>query len=264
MGSLVFNHRWDFSREGIQQQHRESLHRLGHGRVECLVIHDMDMAESEVPGVPHREHLREGIHALEEMRSAGVIRAFGAGLNVQPVSGQGRSVAEHRKWNREYVDFLINIHGQGERPLDFLLMAGCHTLLDHSMYLDGVLDLCHEHGIGVVIGGSFNSGILASGAVPGAMYNYEPASDKILDRVRALEAVCSDHGVDLAAAALQYPLGHPAVATVIAGAKSSAEIVRAKAMMDAEIPRAFWEQLLDSGLIPKGAPFPISGITASL
>merc|ERR1712061_77934 len=105
--------------------------------------------------------------------------------------------------------------------------------------------------MGIVIGGAFNSGILASGAVPGAKYDYEDAPDEVLDRVRSLQAVCAEHKVPLPAAALQYPLGHPCVATVIAGAKTPEEALRAKENMDTKIPGAFWQQLLDDGLLPK-------------
>lgn len=171
-------------------------------------------------------------------------------------SAEGRPEAEYRKWNKDYLDFLCSLASPGERPLDFILMAGNHTLLNHSAFLDGLLETCHEKGIGIVIGGAFNSGILATGVVPGATYDYEPATEEVLARVRKLEAVCSAHGVPLAAAALQYPLGHSAVATVIAGAKSKAEVARAKTAMDTPIPNKFWQQLLDDGLLPPGAPVP--------
>merc|ERR1740130_969681 len=143
------------------------------------------------------KHWKSGINALEELRSKSIISAFGAGLN----SSEGRPDAVYRKWNRQYLDFLIDIKTSGERPLDFCLMAGNHTLLNHSAHSDGLLDTCKQHGIGIVVGGAFNSGILASGAVTGATYDYEPASGEILDRVRALEAVCSAHKVALPAAA---------------------------------------------------------------
>merc|ERR1711924_418514 len=126
------------------------------------------------------------------------------------------------EWNKNYVDFLINAK-VGDKPLNFFLAAGIHTLLNHSALEDGILDKCHKLGIGFIVGGAFNSGILATGAVKGAVYDYEPASDTILDRTRALEAVCAEHKVQLAEAALQYPLGHPAVTTVIAGGKSREE-----------------------------------------
>lgn len=252
---LHFNVRYDYTYEGFRQQHRECLQRLGLGRMDCLVIHDMEEAEKDEPHKPHRQQLREGggIRALQELRSVGAIRAFGVGMN----GAEGRPEAEYRKWNQEYLDFLLDAtSADGAKPLDFVLMAGCHTLLTHSAFLDGLLDTCQKRGIGVVIGGAFNSGILATGAVKGAVFDYEPASDEVLDRVRALEAVCKRHGVSLPAAALQYPLGHPAVATVIVGGITPFEVERAKACMDEEIPEAFWLQLLDDGLLPAGAPVP--------
>eukprot|EP00747_Dinoflagellata_sp_TGD_P117447 gnl/TRDRNA2_/TRDRNA2_172607_c2_seq19.p1 gnl/TRDRNA2_/TRDRNA2_172607_c2~~gnl/TRDRNA2_/TRDRNA2_172607_c2_seq19.p1 ORF type:complete len:298 (-),score=38.55 gnl/TRDRNA2_/TRDRNA2_172607_c2_seq19:55-948(-) len=254
-GGLPFRLHFDYTYDGIRRQHRESLHRLGHGRVEVLVIHDMEEAEKlPASSPPFREQLlkRGGFRALEELRRSGTIRAFGAGLN----SAEGREGAAYRRWNRQYMDDLIGAHESGGKTIDFFLMAGIHTLLNHSAVEDGLLETCRQKGIGVVVGGAFNSGILASGVVEGATYDYEPASEAIISKVRALEAVCAQHKVPLAAAALQYPLGHPSVATVIAGAKSPQEVDKAVALMDVEIPTAFWTQLLHDGLLPHGAPIP--------
>jgi len=252
-GALPFDITFDYSYESIMRQHQDSLQRMGHGRVDALVIHDMEEAETKFPSIPHRARLScgGGMRALEELRETKAIHAFGAGLN----SAEGRPEKAYREWNKNYVDFLINAK-VGTKHLDFFLAAGIHTLLNHSAFEDGILDQCQKLGISLVVGGAFNSGILATGSAKGATYDYEPASDEILDRARALEAVCDEHKVQLAAAALQYPLGHPAVTTVIAGAKNREEVVQAKKWMDVHIPRSFWDQLLDDALLPKNAPVP--------
>jgi D-threo-aldose 1-dehydrogenase len=165
----------------------------------------------------------------------------------------------YRRWNVEYLDFLLGCAAQGERPIDFVLLAGTYTLLDLSAWEDGILQKCLEHGVGVVIGGAFASGILATGAVPGAKFNYEDATEDVLERTRKLEAVVQEfdaEGVTLPAAALQFSLGHAAVTTVIPGCKSVAEAERSVATMNVDIPPTFWARLKEEGLLPQGVPVP--------
>ena len=119
-----------------------------------------------------------------------------------------------------------------------------------------MLDRCFEHGVGVVIGGAFNSGVLATGAVEGAKFNYDDASPQILARTRKLEAVCAEFKVPLAAVALQFSLGHPAVTTVIPGCKSVAEADRSVATMNLDVPGALWAKLKSEKLLPEGVPTP--------
>jgi D-threo-aldose 1-dehydrogenase len=164
--------------------------------------------------------------ALDRLRSEGRIRAVGAGMN------QAEMLARFAR----------------EADFDCFLLAGRYTLLDQRG-LDELLPLCLERGIAIIAGGVLNSGILA-GPRPGATYNYRPAPPELLERARRLEAVCERHGVPLKAAALQFPLGHPAVATVVVGARSAAQVEEDVRMFEWEVPPALWSDLAADGLIP--------------
>jgi D-threo-aldose 1-dehydrogenase len=170
---------------------------------------------------------------LERLRREGVVRAIGLGVN---------------RWEA-CRDALA--HGD----FDGFLLAGRYTLLDQSA-LPELLPRCLERGAFLVIGGPYNSGILASGAVPGARYNYREAPPEIVERVRRIEAVARRFGMPLRAAALQFPLGHPAVASVIPGARSAAEVEENVALMATPIPAEFWAALKSDGLLAAEAPTP--------
>ena len=145
---------------------------------------------------------------------------------------------------------------EGCAPINFMLLAGNHTLLNQSAWEDGILDKSLENGVGCVVGGAFNSGVLATGAVDGAKFCYEDADEEILEKTRRIEAVCSEFSVPLAAAALQFPLGHPAVTTVIPGCKSKDEVVSSVDTMNVSIPPQLWQRLKDEGLLPQNVPTP--------
>lgn len=215
---------FDFSGEGVRASHRESLERLGLDRVDVLHIHD--------PDDHFEEALREAYPALDELRRDGAIRAVGAGMN------QPEMPARFARAGR----------------FDCFLLAGRYTLLDQAG-LDELLPLCQERGISIIAGGVFNSGVLAAPA-PGATYAYAPASDEVLARAHRLQDVCRNHGVRLPVAAIQFPLGHPAVATVVIGARSVGEIEEDVAMFEEPVPGALWDELRGLGLIPAGAPAP--------
>ena len=138
---------------------------------------------------------------------------------------------------------------------DLFLLAGRYTLLEQEA-LDSFLPLCVERGIGIALGGPYNSGILATGARPGAFYNYDPAPPVILERVARLERVCAAHGVRLIEAALRFPLAHPAVVSVIPGAQSAQEVERNADILRARIPSALWSDLKGEGLLRPDAPVP--------
>src|SRR3984885_3203058 len=184
---------FDFSYDGIMRTFEGSLHRLNLAHVDILNIHDPD------------DHWEEAIDivypALHQLRSEGVVRAVGVGMN------QAEMLA---RFARE-GDFVC------------LLVAGRYTLIDHAALRD-LLPLCEKKGISVIIGGPFNSGILATGARPGATYNYVDASPAMIEKVKAIEAVCEQYHVPLPAAALQFPMAHPAVAAIIPGARSATEV----------------------------------------
>jgi D-threo-aldose 1-dehydrogenase len=220
-GSLYF----DYSRDGALRSIEESLSRLQTDRLDIVHIHDADDYE--------REALEEIFPALAELRSQGVIRAIGAGMN---------------QW-----EMLTRFARQAD--FDCFLLAGRYTLLEQGA-LDEFLPLCQERQIGVFLGGVFNSGILATGARPGAWYQYQPAAPEILDRVGRIEAICARHGVPLATAALQFPLAHPAVTSLVIGAKSPEEIDANLAAFAHPITAALWEELRAATLIAPGAPVP--------
>jgi len=233
---LHFEHRYDYSYDAIMRSYEDSLQRLGVNRVDALIIHDLDLvnlgSEERV-----RHHLDElsggGWRALESLKAQGVIKAIGAGVNRRGTIGP----------------FLERF------DLDFFLVATPYTLVEQGI-LDDEFPACEARGVGIVIGAVFATGILATGAVPGARYNYQPATPDELDRVRKMEAVCAGYGVPLAAVALQFPLHHPLVASVIPGAFSPGQVRQNVANMRQEIPEALWGDLKAGGLIRADAPTP--------
>ncbi len=233
---LPFEGVYDYSYDGVMRSFEDSLQRLGTWRVDILLIHDVDVwthGSEEARQQRFREVMEGGYRALLELRETGVIGAIGAGIN---------EVAACEAFARA-GDF------------DCFLLAGRYTLLEQGA-LDSLLPLCAEKGISLLIGGPYNTGILATGARPGAFYNYAPAPPAILDRVARIEEVCAEFGVPLAAAALQFPLGHPQVAAVVPGARSPEEVRRNRELFATPIPAAFWQGLRERGLLREDAPVP--------
>ena len=242
-GSLPFRSYVDFSREAILRSLSESLERLRTDRIDIVWMHDPDEANSIKPGADPYEvthfarAMDEAYPALDELRNQGVIGAIGVGMN---------------QWQ-----MLEDFARAGD--FDCFLLAGRYTLLEQSA-LRSFLPLCAEKDISVVIGGPYSSGILATGAVSGAYYNYAPAPENIRERVRQIKAVCHHHGVALPAAALQFPLAHPAVVSVIPGARSVAELRQNVEHFRAPIPGQLWVELKSLGLIDGAAPVPTGDI----
>ena len=225
---------FDYSAEAARRSLLSSLERLRLSRIDIAYVHDIDgFTHGEHQPARCREALAGALPALARLKAEGVIRALGLGVNEWEVCQQ---VA-------------------GEVDLDGVLLAGRYSLLEQGA-LDTFLPLCERRGIGVVIGGPFNSGILVTGPVPGARYNYRPAPPPILNRVRALERVCQAHGVPLAAAALQFPLAHPAVVSVIPGARAPEEVAQQQALALTPIPAALWRDLKAERLLHPAAPTP--------
>lgn len=225
---------FDYSYNGVMRSVEFSLERTGLDRIDLIYAHDLDIfthGSAEAMQARLEEFMNGGYHALLALRDQGVIRGFGAGINEwQPA-----------QWLAERGDF------------DIFLLAGRYTLLEQEA-LDSFLPLCLQRGIGVVIGGPYNSGVLASGARPGAFYNYNPAPDWVLDKVARIEAVCASHGVRLVDAAFQFPLQHPAIVSVIPGAQGVVEVeANARAAL-AVIPAQLWTDLKDQGLMRADAP----------
>ena len=227
---------YDYSFDGIMRSLEFSLERLGVDRIDLLLAHDLDIFTHG--SAEKRDHcinmfMDGGYKACLALRDQGVIKAIGAGIN---------------EWQAAQM-----LAERGD--MDIFLLAGRYTLLEQEA-LDSFLPLCVKRGIGIVIGGAFNSGILATGAIEGAWYNYDPAPEPILARVRRLEAVCARHNVPLKEAALQFPLAHPAVVSLIPGAKSPAEAQSAAELYQAEIPHELWAELKSEGLVRQDAPLP--------
>jgi D-threo-aldose 1-dehydrogenase len=170
---------------------------------------------------------------MVKLREQGVVKAIGAGIN---------------EWQ-----ICETLARAGD--FDVFLLAGRYSLLEQDS-LATLLPYCSERKIGIVIGGPYNSGILATGPKPGAYYNYDPAPKEILDRVACIEKICNAHGVKLPEAALRFPLGHPAIVSVIPGAQSPAEVLRNAETMNAKIPAALWPALKKEGLLRADAPVP--------
>jgi D-threo-aldose 1-dehydrogenase len=228
---------YDFSREAVLRSIESSLQRLGTSYIDMLAIHDPDevvdvMGGADPRGRSHFKAAMDGAYpALAELRSHGVIKAIGVGIN---------------QWQ-----MLCDFAKAGD--FDYFLLAGRYTLLDQDSLAE-LFPLCEEQGISLIIGAPYNSGILATGAVPGATFNYRPATSAILDKVSQIEAVCARHQVSLQAAALQFPLRHPRVASIIPGARSIAEMQTSVRLLSEPIPDAFWTELKAERLIAKDAP----------
>jgi D-threo-aldose 1-dehydrogenase len=219
--------RFDFSASGVRRSHADSLSRLGLDRVDVLHLHD--------PDDHYEEALRQAYPELARLREAGRIGAVGCGMNQ--------------------AEMPARLVREAPAPgLDCLLLAGRYTLLDQSGLVD-LLPLCAERGVAVIAAGVYNSGLLADPA-PGAPYNYRAAPPDLVERALALHAECERHGVPLRAAAIQFPLGHAAVTTVVVGANSPAQVEDAVAMFRYEIPPGLWSGLKSAGLLPDQVPTP--------
>lgn len=235
-GALKFKPTFDYSYDGVMRSLEQSWLRLGMNRIDVVFIHDVDFWTTRDLGVlEQRFHqaTTDGFRALDELRGAGVIGAIGVGLNEAAISAR----------------FVRAV------DLDCVLLAGRYTLLEQAA-LDDFMPLCEARNVGVVIGGPFNSGILATGAVPGAKFDYQDPPPSVIDRVNRIEAVCTRHGVRMAAAALQFPLSHPAVSATIPGAMNRAEITANLELFRTPIPADLWAELRHEGLLDPRAPLP--------
>jgi D-threo-aldose 1-dehydrogenase len=217
---------WDFSRDGIRRSLEESLERLGLDRLDIVYLHDPDEHWTDV--------LATGYAALEELRTAGMVGAIGAGMN------QSKMLAD-----------LVR-----ETDVDVVMLAGRYTLLEQSA-LDDLLPLCCERRVAVVAAGVFNSGLLARACPTGdAKYDYGDAARELVERAQAIARICGRHGTTLPAAALAFPLAHRAIASVCIGARSAAQMRRNAALHGEAIAPDLWSELKAEGLLRKDAPVP--------
>jgi D-threo-aldose 1-dehydrogenase len=232
--AMPFDVQYDYSHDGIMRSFEASLQRLGLARIDMLFVHDIGvLTHGPEANAVHMRALREsGRRALEELRGSGAVGAIGLGVNEKAV------LLEVMQW----ADW------------DAFLLAGRYTLLEQDP-LDDLLPLCEQRGTSIVVGGPLNSGILAGRDT----WNYAPAPPEIRDRARRIGAVCERHGVPLAAAALQFPLAHPAVSAVIPGPRAAEEVAANVALMRRPIPTALWSDLKSAKLLRADAPTPAPG-----
>jgi len=227
---------FDYTYDGVMRSLEDSLERLGVDSVDILFAHDLCVFTHGSKAESDRridQFMLSGYDAMIRLRDEGVVKAIGAGVNEWQVC---QTLAE-----------------RGD--MDLFLLAGRYTLLEQEA-LDSFLPLCEARGIGIVLGGPYNSGILATGPTEGATYNYTPAAPDVLDRVGRIEKVCQSHGTPLIAAALQFPLHHPSVVSVIPGAQSADQARGNLEVFEAPIPDALWSDLKSEGLLRHDAPAP--------
>ena len=236
-GGLPFVVRFDYSYDGVMRAYEDSLQRLGLNTVDALLIHDLDFGyhENEVGVAARFDELDRGggYRALRDLKERGEIKAIGAGINV--------------------TGFIPRFLERFD--LDVFIVAMPYTLLSQEA-LDTELPLVQERGASVVIGAPFASGILARGPDDQPTYGYKPAETPIVDRTRRIRAVCDRYGVPLGAAALQFPFGHPAVASIIPGPNAPEQVRTNLDWMHADIPTDLWAELKAEGLLRPDAPTP--------
>ena len=220
---------FDYSRDGVMKSLEDSLERLGMDRVDILLVHDPDYENAEVH---YKQAMDEAFPALVDLREQGVIGAVGAGMN---------------QWEMEW-EFAKKI------DVNCFLLAGRYTLLEQTS-LD-FLDWCTENDVSIFLGGVYNSGILATGPVSGAKYDYMDAPEEILAKARRLQEITTAHGVPLHVAALHFAGAHPAIASLVIGSATAAEADDNRSIWDVETPAAMWQELHNSGLIATKAPLP--------
>jgi len=235
VGGLPHRPRFDYSYDGAMRSFEQSLLRLGIDRIDVLLIHDADrfMHGREGYEIRFKEAMEGAYVALERLRAAGAVKGIGIGVNDAEACARFARAGD----------------------FDCMLLAGRYSLLEQPA-LQSFLPLAVEKGIAVMLGGVFNSGILATGPVEGARYNYRPATPEVLERVGRIERVCQSHGVALPDAALHFPLAHPAVASIVLGAVAPAEVARNIAALARPIPTALWRDLKSEGLLDPAVPVP--------
>ena len=239
-GGVPHRASFDYSYDGALRAFEQSLLRLGVDRIDILLIHDVDVwTHGDGFEARFKEAMDGAYRALDRLRAEGVVKAIGVGINE----------AETCVRFAEAGDF------------DTVLLAGRYSLLEQGG-ADSFLPLALRKRIGVILGGVYNSGILATGAVEGARYNYRPAPPEIMARVRRIEAVCRAHAVALPDAALRFAMAHPAVASVVLGAVSAAEVARNVASLARPIPARLWSDLKAEGLLAADAPVPAEAAPA--
>jgi D-threo-aldose 1-dehydrogenase len=221
-GPLRYRAVFDYSRAGIERSYEHSLHRLGLDRVQILLLHDVDrLTHATGHRALVKQLLDEALPTLHRLKAEGRVDAIGLGIN---------------EWDIGY-EILASAE------IDCVLLAGRYTLIDQSAEQSGFLDACTRRGVSVLAGGVFNSGLL----VGGSTFNYTPASKELVSRRDALAALCNRYQVPLGAAAIQFTAAHPAVTSVVVGARSAQEITEISEWRKMSIPQALWDELPKRG-----------------
>ena len=221
-----FSIRYDYSYDAVRRSLESSLERLGLDRVDILLCHDIDVwTHGDDQSTVFREAINGAIPAMQALREEGIVRAIGLGVNESAVC----------------VDVMQAC------DVDCFLLAGRFTLLEQEP-LDELLPQCTKNNVSIIIGGPYNSGLLANADRQRATYDYKPVSDSLWDKAVSIRSVCGSYNVDIRAAALQYPLRHPAVAAVIPGMWKVDEVSKNIELFHTEIPSELWRELAAKGL----------------
>ncbi|MCF2947511.1 aldo/keto reductase [Paraglaciecola aquimarina] len=234
---MPFDAHYDYTYDGIMRSFEDSLQRLGLAKIDIALVHDIGIDTHGDKDAHYFNQLKtSGYKALEELRQAKLISAVGLGVNESLVCEQAMDIGQ----------------------FDCFLLAGRYSLLEQDP-LSSLFPKCIEHGATIILGGPYNSGILATGVnfsgTP--MFNYEPAPKDIIEKVAEIEKVCAEYQVTLAAAALQFPLAHPIVSSVIPGLGSERRVNHTIELFNQTIPIGFWQTLQTKGLLSENAPLPI-------
>jgi D-threo-aldose 1-dehydrogenase len=225
---------FDYSYEGVMRSFESSLERLGVDYIDILLLHDIGrLTHGEHHPQRFRQALDEALPAMAELKAAGACRAIGIGVNEEAICLE-----------------LMPLF-----PLDCIMLAGRYTLLEQE-HSRQVMDEALRRSVAILVAGPYNSGLLGDSHRPGATYNYVPVDPATLARAQRIYDVCAAEQVDVGAAALQFPLAHPAVATVVAGLRSSEEVRSAVGRLNARLPTTLWEHLREEGLLATAVPVP--------
>ncbi|KAF1711574.1 aldo/keto reductase [Pseudoxanthomonas sacheonensis] len=225
---------FDYSRDGVMRSFESSLRRLGTDRVDILLLHDIGrLTHGDNHPVMLRQALDEALPAMAELKSSGACGAIGIGVNEEDIAVE-----------------LMPLF-----PLDCVMLAGRYTLLEQHAS-QRIMQEAQARNIGILAAGPYSSGLMGDARAPGSTYDYAPVAPEVLQRARRIYAICAEHGVDVGAAALRFPLAHPAVASVVAGMRNAEEAISASLRYRAEVPAEFWQQLRAEGLAQDWARTP--------
>ncbi|MDR6840728.1 aldo/keto reductase [Pseudoxanthomonas sacheonensis] len=225
---------FDYSRDGVMRSFESSLQRLGTDRVDILLLHDIGrLTHGDNHPIMLRQALDEALPAMAELKSSGACGAIGIGVNEEDIAVE-----------------LMPLF-----PLDCVMLAGRYTLLEQHAS-QRIMQEAQARNVGILVAGPYSSGLMGDARAPGSTYNYAPVEPKVLQRAQQIYAICAEHGVDVGAAALQFPLAHPAVISVVAGMRNADEAMSASLRYRAELPAEFWQQLRAEGLTQDWARTP--------